>query len=164
MVEVALVLPILLLVLTGIFALGLAFNNYLILTEATNVGARALAISRGSTTDPCATTSSAVIAAAPLLVPANLTFTFGLNGTTYSGTSCSSGSTTTGAAANLVQGGNALVTVSYPCSLAVYGANYAPGQQQHDLRADQGCVLSRPGPQGHRRPARHSRFAPARIP
>jgi Flp pilus assembly protein TadG len=126
MVEVALVLPVLLLVLTGIFALGLAFNNYLILTEATNVGARALAISRGSTTDPCATTSSAVIAAAPLLVPANLTFTFGLNGTTYSGTSCSSGSTTTGAAANLVQGGNALVTVTYPCSLAVYGANYAP--------------------------------------
>jgi Flp pilus assembly protein TadG len=126
MVEVALVLPILLLVLTGIFALGLAFNNYLILTEATNVGARALAISRGSTTDPCATTSSAVIAAAPLLVAANLTFTFGLNGTTYSGTSCSSGSTTTGAAANLVQGGNALVTVTYPCSLAVYGANYAP--------------------------------------
>jgi Flp pilus assembly protein TadG len=126
MVEVALVLPVLLLVLTGIFALGLAFNNYLILTEATNVGARALAISRGSTTDPCATTSSAVIAAAPLLVSANLTFTFGLNGTTYSGTSCSSGSTTTGAAANLVQGGNALVTVTYPCSLAVYGANYAP--------------------------------------
>jgi Flp pilus assembly protein TadG len=127
MVEVALVLPILLLVLTGIFALGLAFNNYVILTEATNVGARALAISRGSTTDPCATASSAVIAAAPLLVPANLTFTFVLNGTSYSGASCSSGSTTTGASANLVQGGNALVTVTYPCSLAVYGANYAPG-------------------------------------
>jgi Flp pilus assembly protein TadG len=127
MVEVALVLPILLLVLTGILVLGLAFNNYLILTEATNVGARALAISRGATTDPCATASSAVIAAAPLLVPANLTFTFALNGTTYSGSSCSSGSTSTGAAANLVQGGNALVTVTYPCSLAVYGANYAPG-------------------------------------
>jgi Flp pilus assembly protein TadG len=127
MVEVALVLPILLLVLTGIFALGLAFNNYVILTEATNVGARALAISRGSTTDPCATASSAVIAAAPLLVPANLTFTFVLNGTSYSGASCSSGSTTTGASANLVQGGNALVTVTYPCSLAVDGAIYAPG-------------------------------------
>jgi Flp pilus assembly protein TadG len=126
MVETALVLPILLLVLTGILAMGLAFNNYLILTEASNVGARALAISRGSTTDPCATASSAVIAAAPLLVSTNLTFTFVLNGTSYSGTSCSSGSTTTGAAANLVQGSNALVTVTYPCSLAVYGANYAP--------------------------------------
>src|ERR1700761_7817 len=126
MVEVALVLPILLLVLTGILALGLAFNNYLILTESTNVGARALAISRGSTTDPCATASSAVIAAAPLLASGSLTFNFSLNGTVYSGTSCNSGSTTSGAAADLVQGGNAMVTVTYPCSLAVYGANYAP--------------------------------------
>ena len=33
---------------------------------------------------------------------------------------------TSGAAANLVQGANAIVTVTYPCSLAVYGANYAP--------------------------------------
>jgi Flp pilus assembly protein TadG len=126
MVEMALVLPILLLVVTGILTFGLAFNNYVLLTEATSVGARALAISRGATTDPCATASSAVIAAAPLLTPANLSFTFVLNGATYTGTSCSSGSSTTGAAANLVQGANAIVTVTYPCSLAVYGANYAP--------------------------------------
>jgi Flp pilus assembly protein TadG len=126
MVEVALVLPLLLLVLTGIFAFGLAFNNYILLTEATTIGARTLAISRGATTDPCATASSAVIAAAPLLTPANLTFSFSLNGVSYTGTSCSSGSSTTGAAANLVQGANAMVTVTYPCSLVVYGGNYAP--------------------------------------
>lgn len=126
MVEMALALPILLLVVTGILTFGLAFNNYLLLTEATSVGARTLAISRGATTDPCATASSAVIAAAPLLAPANLSFTFVLNGTSYTGTSCSSGSSTTGAAGNLVQGTNAVVTVGYPCSLAVYGANYAP--------------------------------------
>ena len=126
MVEMALVLPILLLVLTGILTFGLAFNNYVLLTEATSIGARTLAISRGATTDPCATASSAVIAAAPLLTPANLSFTFVLNGASYTGTSCSSGSSTTGAAANLVQGANAVVTVTYPCSLIVYGANYAP--------------------------------------
>ena len=126
MVEMALALPVLLLVLTGILTFGLAFNNYVLLTEATSIGARTLAISRGATTDPCATASSAVIAAAPLLTPANLSFTFVLNGTSYTGTSCSSGSSTTGAAANLVQGANAIVTVTYPCSLAVYGANYAP--------------------------------------
>jgi Flp pilus assembly protein TadG len=126
MVEMALVLPVLLLVVTGILTFGLAFNNYVLLTEATSIGARTIAISRGATTDPCATASSAVIAAAPLLTPANLSFTFVLNGATYSGTSCSSGSSTTGAAANLVQGANAIVTVTYPCSLAVYGANYAP--------------------------------------
>jgi Flp pilus assembly protein TadG len=126
MVEMALVLPVLLLVVTGIFAFGLAFNNYVMLTEATSVGARALAISRGQTTDPCATASAAVYAAAPLLVPSNLSFTFVLNGTTYTGASCSSGSSTTGAAGNLVQGDNAVLTVTYPCSLAVYGANVAP--------------------------------------
>jgi Flp pilus assembly protein TadG len=126
MIEMALALPLLLLVLTGILTFGLAFNNYVLLTEATSIGARTLAISRGATTDPCATASSAVIAAAPLLASANLSFTFVLNGTTYTGTSCSSGSSTTGAAGNLVQGANAIVTVTYPCSLAVYGANYAP--------------------------------------
>jgi Flp pilus assembly protein TadG len=125
MVEMALVLPVLLLVVTGILTFGLAFNNYVVLTDATNIGGRALAISRGATTDPCATASSAVIAAAPLLTPANLTFSFVLNGTSYSGTSCSSGSTTAGAAANLVQGGNAVVNVTYPCSVVVYAASYA---------------------------------------
>ena len=132
MVEMALVLPILLLVVTGILTFGIAFNNYVLLTEATGIGARTLAISRGATTDPCATASSAIIAAAPLLTPANLSFTFVLNGATYTGVSCSSGSSTTGAAGNLVQGTNAVVTVNYPCSLAVFGANYAP---QCSLRA-----------------------------
>jgi Flp pilus assembly protein TadG len=127
MVEIALVLPVLLLVITGILTFGLAFNNYLLLTEATSVGARTLAISRGETTNPCATAASAVYAAAPMLVPADLTFTFVLNGTTYKGASCSSGSSTTGAAGNLKQGSYARVTVNYPCSLAVYGADYAPG-------------------------------------
>ncbi len=126
MVEMALALPVLLLVLTGILTFGLAFNNYVLLTEATSIGARTLAISRGATTDPCATASSAVIAAAPLLTASNLSFTFVLNGTSYTGASCSSGSTTSGAAANLIQGSNAIVTVTYPCSLVVYGANYAP--------------------------------------
>jgi Flp pilus assembly protein TadG len=126
MVEMALILPVLLLVVTGILVFGLAFNNYLMLTEATSVGARTLAISRGETTDPCATAASAVYAAAPLLVAANLSFTFVLNGTTYTGPSCNSGSSTTGAAGNLKQGAYAVVTVTYPCSLAVYGANYAP--------------------------------------
>jgi Flp pilus assembly protein TadG len=127
MVEMALVLPVLLLVVTGILVFGLAFNNYILLTEATSVGARTLAISRGETTDPCATAASAVYAASPLLVPANLSFTFVLNGKSYKGPSCNSGSTTTGAAANLKQGSYALLTVNYPCSLVAYGNDFAPG-------------------------------------
>ncbi len=125
-IEFALCLPPLLLIVTGIFTFGIALNNYLILTNATSVATRQLSISRLQTTDPCALTSAAVIAAAPTLKQANLTFAYVLNGTPYSGTSCSSGSTTTGAAANLVQGKSVQVTVSYPCSLVVYHHTYVP--------------------------------------
>ncbi len=122
LVEFALTLPVLLLVITGLMSFGVAVNNYVQLTEATNVGARQLAISRGNTTDPCSTASSATIAAAPLLKQASLTFKFTLNGTAYTGTSCSSSSTSTGAAGNLSQGSTATMLVTYPCNLKVYGA------------------------------------------
>ena len=126
LVEFAVCLPVLLLILTGTFQFGLALNNYLMLTNATCVGAQQLAVSRGQTLDPCATTVTAIVAAAPLLKSTNLTYTFVLNGTTYTGTSCSSTSNTTGAPANLVQGKTAQVTVTYPCSLVVYNSNLVP--------------------------------------
>lgn len=119
-VEMALTLPILLLVVTGILAFGLTMNNYLALTDGVSIGGRQLAISRGNTTDPCATAVSAITAAAPNLTLSKLSFTFVLNGTTYTGTSCSSSSTTTGAAGNLLQGSDAVITVTYPCSLPIY--------------------------------------------
>ena len=127
LVEFALCLPVLLLIVTGIFTFGIAMNNYLMLTDATNVGARQLAISRMQNTDPCATTAAIVSAAAPNLVPANFTFALVLNGNTYTGTSCSSASYTTGAAGDMKQGGSAKLTVTYPCTLQVYGMSYVPG-------------------------------------
>jgi Flp pilus assembly protein TadG len=126
LIEFAVCLPVLMLILTGTFAFGIALNNYLMLTNATCIGAQQLSISRGQTTDPCATAVSAVTAASPLLKSAGLTYAFVLNGASYSGTSCSSSSTTTGAAANLVQGAAAQLTVTYPCNLAVYGSNLVP--------------------------------------
>ena len=127
LVEFAVSLPLLLVVLTGIFTFGFAFNNYLMLTDAVAVGGRQLAISRGQTTDPCATAANVVYGVAPFLTKSSLGFTFVLNGATYTGATCSSSSTTTGAAGNLVQGGTAKITVTYPCKLSVFGANYAPG-------------------------------------
>jgi Flp pilus assembly protein TadG len=115
-----------LLIVTGIFVFGVALSHYLMLVNALDIGARQLAISRQQTTDPCAQFVATFEAAAPSLTPASLTFAYTLNGTAYSGTSCSSGSTTTGAAGNLVQGTSAQVTVTYPCSLAVYGINLVP--------------------------------------
>jgi len=130
LVEFALVLPVLLLVVTGITTFGIALNNYMQLTQAVGIGAQALSVSRGNTTDPCNVVSSAVTAAAPYLVSSSISFTTKIYtsssaSTSYSGTSCSSSSTTTGAAGNLTQGQAAVVTATYPCSLAVFGANYA---------------------------------------
>jgi Flp pilus assembly protein TadG len=114
MIEFALCLPPLMLLMTGIFAFGIATANYGTLTNATSIAAMQLAVSRGQISDPCATGSAAVYAAAPYLKQANLSFTFVLNGTTYTGTTCTAG------AANLVQGQGAQVTVTYPCSLVAY--------------------------------------------
>ena len=120
LVEFALCLPVLLIIITGIFTFGIAISNYLMLTNATNVGARQLAISRGQTTDPCYDTAAAVHAAAPTLKTASFQFAFSLNGTNYSGTNCTAG------VADLLLGTPATVSVTYPCSLAVYGINLAP--------------------------------------
>jgi len=125
LLEFALCMPILLLIVTGIMTFGIALNNYVELTSAVNIGARRLAISRGQTTDPCATTA-AVVYQASLLNSANLNFTFVLNGVTYSGATCSSTSITQGAAGNMVQGSAAQVRATYPCTLSIYGVNYAP--------------------------------------
>jgi Flp pilus assembly protein TadG len=134
MTEFAMGVPILLLLLIASAYFAVAFNNELTLTSATNTGAQALSISRGSTSDPCATTSAAVINAAPGLTSSSLTFSiaFGTGtstisyGTPFTGTSCSS------ATADLVSGDTAKVTVTYPCNLTVMGYNFAPS----------GCTLS----------------------
>ncbi len=127
LIEAALVLPLILLVITGVLAFGLTFSNYIVLTEATGVGARQLAISRGTTLDPCATVSSALTAAAPLLKASNLTYTIILNGTSYTSSSCPSPTTTTGPSGKLQQGSSAVVTVGYPCQLKVAGYDVVPG-------------------------------------
>jgi Flp pilus assembly protein TadG len=126
LIEFALTLPVLLLVVTGTMTFGIAMNNYLSLTQATGVGARAIAIGRGQTLDPCSTGSSAFITSAPTLNSSKLTFSYVFNGVAYSGTTCSSSSTTTGAAGNLVQGQPAVMTVTYPCSLIAYNKNFVP--------------------------------------
>ncbi len=52
LVEFALVLPILLMVATGITSFGLVFYHYITLTDAVRSGARTLSLGRGAPT-PC---------------------------------------------------------------------------------------------------------------
>jgi Flp pilus assembly protein TadG len=126
-IEVAFCLPLLMLVMTGIFAFGVAISNYMILTNAVAIGGQAVAVSRGTTTgaNPCNTAYLAVAGASPLLSPASMSFTLVLNGSSFSGTgsafSCASGS------ADVIQSKTATLTATYPCSLGVYGKNLVPG-------------------------------------
>lgn len=126
LVEMAICLPVLLLIVMGLCMFGIAMNNYIALTAATSSGTRALSVNRGGTSDPCQLVSSTVPASAPLLKSASLTYSLALTpsgGTTatYTGTTC------TGAVSNLLSGATAKVTVTYPCNLAVLKQNFAVG-------------------------------------
>jgi Flp pilus assembly protein TadG len=115
LVEFSFVMPLLLIVITGMLSFGIALHNYLVLTNGVNTGAQLLAMSRGQTTDPCSTASTAVESSAAGLTAANISFTFVINGTSYASTSCTSG------AANMVQGASAEVKATYPCVFMIYG-------------------------------------------
>lgn len=119
-VEFAMFAPVLLTILMLIAVFGIAFDHYIALTFATNAGAQQLSISRGQTTDPCATASQAVYSAAPQLSQSSLQFSMVLAGKAVSGTSCS------GSQQYLVQSQPASVTVTYPCNLQILGFNPAP--------------------------------------
>jgi Flp pilus assembly protein TadG len=117
LIEFTLIMPLLLLVATGMVAFGLALHNGLMLTAAVNNGGQLLAFSRGQTTDPCATAYSAISGAAPSLA-SGLSLSFVINGTTYSSKSCTAG------ASNMVQGASAQVTATYPCPLAIFQESF----------------------------------------
>jgi Flp pilus assembly protein TadG len=115
--EFAIISPVLLTILLGIFQFGTAMNDYLVLTNAAAKGALTIALGRGTAT-PYTTTISAIDAAAPNLTAASITTTVTINGT-----ACSSDS---GCATSLVAGVSAVVKTTYPCNLTVMGINYAP--------------------------------------
>jgi Flp pilus assembly protein TadG len=126
LVEMAVVLPIAMVVLTGLLQFGVYINQCLELQNGTSLAAQNLAISRGVTTDPCNLTVSSFQAVSPFLNSSNATFSFVF--TTPTGTVGNYPNTTscTGGVADMTQGGTAQVTVNYPCSLAIFGKNFAP--------------------------------------
>jgi len=117
-VEFALLAPVLFMLLIGMFQFGILINNYIQLTEATRVGGRTLAISRGAAT-PVTTTKNAVYASAPGLKQGSLEFTMTVNGTACS----ADGACKT--TLNSAQGTQATITVKYDvCSAIIYGKSY----------------------------------------
>lgn len=118
LVEMAISLPVILLLMTGIFSFSVALHQKLTLAEAISNGGRVLATERGDT-DPCKTTTAAIYAAAPTLSQSNLTISYTLNGVAVG-----SGVTTCANTQNMVSGQPAQIVATYPTSVSVYGKSF----------------------------------------
>jgi len=115
-VEFALVLPVLLLILTGILKFGLMFNNYITLTDAVRNGARTLALGRGMQGNPCA---PAILQTEGSATSLNLPD--GAIKTVFSGSeTCMTG-------VGWFQGDQATLSATYGCDLTIFGINLYPG-------------------------------------
>lgn len=123
LVEIALTVPVLLGVLTGICTFGIAYSNQLTLTQAVGTAGQYLAQIRTTSTNPCSDVYTALTNAAPGLTAANISLTTTMNGTPNSGTSCS------GKQTELIQGSTVSVYATYPCSLSVYNLKFATSCQ-----------------------------------
>jgi Flp pilus assembly protein TadG len=101
LVEMAFVLPIMLIILTGVFSFGIILNQYLVLTNSVNNGARAFAMSAGqdgstsmmNSGDPCKYAASTIQTGSSNLAASNLnlTITYG----SYSGSPSGTAAVTT---------------------------------------------------------------------
>jgi Flp pilus assembly protein TadG len=126
LVEFALVLPILLMVATGITSFGLVFYHYITIEDAVRSGARTLSLGRGNTApspnDPCTEAQNATFNSA---VDAGLQRTnihLIVNGVPMQPGSCP------GTGSNWNQGNTATVTATVPCTINIVGLNLScPG-------------------------------------
>lgn len=123
LVEMAVTLPLVMGVMTGIFSFSIALYQKLQLAEAISNAGHVLATDRGDV-DPCTTATNAIYAAAPGLAQSKITLTY-IIGTDNYGSGVTSCPGTSGAAnVNMTAGGNAEVQASYACTLGVYGMRY----------------------------------------
>ena len=124
LMETALALAIVVLpLITGIFSLGLAFEQQQALTQAVGLGGAYLSQADSTTTDPCAGVFAAITGSAPQLHAANISLNITMNGTPEPGNSCS------GTQTNLKAGTNVSVAATYPCKIGIYGMNLVPNCQ-----------------------------------
>ena len=128
--EFVLVAPVLLLLLFAILYLGIALNNYLILTAAAEQGAQTLSLGRG-TPSPYSTAETAIKSAAVNLNTSKITQTVKIGGSSCSSDSACSTLLTAGAVAS--------VALTYPCDLTFMG--YSFGGSPCTLSAQSAAVV-----------------------
>ncbi len=126
LVEFALVAPMMLMLMTGMFSVVMALMNYQQLGSATNNASQVLMTARGNLSDPCATAAATVTGALPTWTATKFTYTVTI--TDYTGTlhtygpvtptsgspfSCTAGATVLDEGPNGAQGEPASVSVTY---------------------------------------------------
>jgi Flp pilus assembly protein TadG len=119
LVEMAVTVPLVMLIMTGIVSFSFVLYQKLQLAEAVSNAGHYLATARGDT-DPCASAITAIKSGAPGLSPKQLTTTLAQSGTALP-TSCPTSSTSS----TLVHGSTVEVSATYPTSLSVYGMGYS---------------------------------------
>ena len=117
MVEFAIVVPLLLMVLMGIMQLGVVYNNWVTLTDASRAGGRQAAVSRGLA-DPSGTTVARVKASAVNLDQTQLK---------ACASSSTSGTPPSCPAPSWTQGSDVTVIATYPYGINVMGVVVASG-------------------------------------
>lgn len=123
LVEMGIALPMILLLMTGIFSFSIALYQKLQLAESVSNAGRILAVDRGDS-DPCQTATSAIYAAAQGLSKSDISLTYVLGGVNYGANVTSCPGSSGAANANMTAGGAAQIIATYPCSLQVYGVKY----------------------------------------
>jgi len=123
MVEFAIILPVLLILVTGLIQFGLLFNKYITLTDAARNGARTLAVGRGLS-NPCDPTVLQMVRSASAigLTSGQVTPSFS-SSSDYCGTGTYSYNTSGNTGGNEVQGDQATVTATQPFTLSVFGVS-----------------------------------------
>jgi len=136
LVEFALVLPMVMILITGMASFGLLLNNYIMLSHATDVGARYIAVNNGNfsngASNPCALAATQIQNAAGTLAASSLSYSItftSASGSSYSAFTSSNGSSSFGTGsscgttgtAEMASGGTVTISVQYPAALFVYG-------------------------------------------
>jgi len=129
LVEFALILPMMMLLITGMFSVGIGINNFMVLTNGVGAGARALALSRGQTvpalagTDPCAYAVQLIGNATPSLKQGSLSYKIVWTPTTGTGGTYTATSTSSSVCAGVSMSSEDTVQVqaSYPFTLILMG-------------------------------------------
>jgi hypothetical protein len=134
LVEFAFVVPILMALMMGIFAVGIITFNDVALNNAAETGAKWLADEGNAPgtnmtnylADPCQFAFTQMTSATSNLLPQNLTVTYILNGSQIGPFTGATANTCSADAAAFATGGTITIIAQYPCTLGLYGFN-VPG-------------------------------------